>query len=195
MKSIEVKTPETKHKIHPLITKRWSARAFSNKQITKEDLFTLFEAAAWSASSMNEQPWLYQYAFKTDQGNFNKYWECLLSGNQPWAKDGSVILLSLARKNFIYKNGFNRHHMHDVGAANTQLLLQAASMDIYGHMMGGFDMQKTIETFNIPDDLEPVCFIVLGYLNDAETLEEPFKTRELTPRSRKAVDEFVKEGL
>ena len=48
--------------------------------------------------------------------------------------------------------------MHDVGAANTQLLLQAAHQEIYGHIMGGFDMDKTIETFDIPENLEPVCF-------------------------------------
>lgn len=83
--------------------------------------------------------------------------------------------------------------MHDAGAANTQLLLQAAHQDIYGHMMGGFDMEKTIETFNIPENIEPVCFMVLGYLDKAETLEEPFKSRETAPRNRKSVEEFATE--
>jgi len=35
--------------------------------------------------------------------------------------------------------------------------------------------------------------MVLGYLDEAETLEEPFKSRETAPRNRKPVDEFVTE--
>jgi len=31
----------------------------------------------------------------------------------------------------------------------------------------------------------------LGYLTDAETLEEPFKTRELTPRTRNPISQFA----
>jgi len=191
MDTTSIKTQNVPSNIHPLLAKRWSARAFSNKTIEKEKLKTVFEAATWAASSMNEQPWLYHFAIKADTKAFNKFWSCLLPGNQPWAKNAAVIILSLAKKNFAHKNRPNRHALHDVGAANSQLLLQAAHYDIYGHMMGGFDMDKTIETFNLPDDVEPVCFMVLGYLDKPETLEEPFKSREVEPRSRKTLEEVV----
>lgn len=193
MKSIEIKTQNTPQEVHQLLTKRWSARAFSDQKISANNLKSLFEAAAWSASSMNEQPWKYLYASRNNSKQFKKFFDCLMVGNQKWANKADVLILSLAQKNFTRTNSFNRHFLHDAGAANTQLLLQAASLDIYGHMMGGFDMEKTIATFNLPDDLEPVCFIALGYLDEAETLEEPFKTRELTERSRKSVSEFVTE--
>jgi hypothetical protein len=50
---------------------------------------------------------------------------------------------------------------------------------------------KTIETLNLDaEKLEPIAFLALGYLDEAEKLEEPFKTRELTPRSRKGVGEI-----
>lgn len=114
-----------------------------------------------------------------------------MAGNQPWAKNASVLLLSLARKNFASNGKPNRHAMHDVGASNTTLLLQAANMDIYGHMMGGYHHDATIEAFEIDEnEFEISCFIALGYLESPEALEEPFKTRELTARSRKDVKEI-----
>jgi len=47
------------HPIHELFVKRWSPYAFSDQPVPEEDLRSLFEAARWSASSFNEQPWGY----------------------------------------------------------------------------------------------------------------------------------------
>lgn len=192
LESIAAKEARTLHPVHDFIRHRWSARSFSERPIGQEELLTLLEAASWSASSMNEQPWVYLYAHRGEAA-FQRMYDCLLKGNR-WADGAAVILLSLARKNLSSKGEANRHAMHDVGAANTTLLLQAASIDIYGHMMGGFDMQKTIETFRIPEDFEVACFIALGYLDAPEKLEEPFRTREVTPRNRKPVDAFAFAG-
>lgn len=185
--------PQTKHEIHPLILDRWSARSFSEKPISSDTIEALFEAASWSASSMNEQPWEYLYA-QNGSDAFNTMIDCLMDGNQPWAKNGSHMILSLAKRKFEYKGRQNRHHMHDVGAANSALLMQAAHIDIYGHMMGGFHMDKTLQAFGInPEVYEVACFIVIGYLDTPEKLEEPFKAREIEPRSRKSVEEFTKK--
>lgn len=194
MKSLEIKKPNTEYKLSPIITKRWSARSFHEREISHEELMSLFEAASWSSSSNNEQPWVYVYATKSNPLEFHKFSECLMDSNKSWAQHASVIILSLARKNFVKYQTFNRHYMHDVGAANTTLLLQAAELNIYGHMIGGFHMEKTMETFQIPDDMEVACFIALGYLDTHEKLQEPYQTREITSRSRKTVAEFIHNG-
>ena len=187
------KQAKTKNNVHELIRKRWSARSFSEKEITQEELETIFEAAGWAFSSMNYQPWRYIYAFKKDEANFQKFVDCLSGGNAPWAKDSSVLLMSLVKKNF--DNGSpNPSALHDVGAANATLILQATSMKIYGRLMGAFDRVKAIEFLNIDtNEYEPVVFIALGYLDTPEKLNEPFKTREVTPRTRKAISEFASE--
>jgi nitroreductase len=190
-KSILVKKAKTSYPVHELITKRWSARSFSDDLVDSQKIYTFFEAASWAASSMNEQPWRYKFATRDDQTEFKKFHSCLFPGNKPWSANAAVIILSLAKKSFSRTGAANKHYFHDVGAANNNLLLQAASMDIYGHMMAGFDEKKTIETFNLPPDLEPVCFIVLGYLDQAEKLEEPYLSRELQERSRKRLEEII----
>lgn len=179
-----VKIASTTHDVHPLIRQRWSARAFEQTALTEAELLTLFEAASWTASSMNEQPWHFVYAHKGEPAH-QHFVDCLMVGNQLWAKDAPVLVLALARTAHAKDGSPNRFALHDVGAATTSLLIQAAAMGILGHIMGGYDLAKTKEVFDIQAPFEPVTFVALGRPGDAEQLQEPFRTRETTPRSRK----------
>lgn len=189
---MSIKIAKTEHPVIDVIKNRWSARSFSDKPISEKEMHTLFEAASWAFSSSNIQPWHFVYAHKEDKEAFDKLHGCLLGGNQPWTKNAAVLMAVLAHKKL--ENGHeNKAAKHDVGSANATLMLQATSMNIYGHVMGGFDANKAVETLNINTEVhEPVVFIALGYLDAAEKLEEPFKTRELTPRTRKPLVEIVK---
>ena len=62
--SIPKRTAETSVPIHPLISERWSPRAFANRPVEPEKLRALFEAARWAASSYNGQPWYFIVATK-----------------------------------------------------------------------------------------------------------------------------------
>ena len=172
------------------IRNRWSPRSFSDKQLSEEELNTLFEAASWAFSANNGQPWTYIYAFKGSEG-FEKLVDCLMPGNQLWAKNASVLMLNVANK--MMGERPNHSAKHDAGAANATLALQAISMGIYSHLMGGFSAEKAIEAFGIDTEKqEPIVMIALGYLGEAEKLEEPFLSRELAPRTRKSLEEFTK---
>jgi len=50
----------------PVIHHRWSPRSFAEKPVPSADLEKIFEAARWSASSYNEQPWRYLVGHKGD---------------------------------------------------------------------------------------------------------------------------------
>ncbi|OON70982.1 nitroreductase family protein [Hymenobacter sp. CRA2] len=188
------KPAQTHFPVADFIKHRWSPRAFTSQPIEDDALRTLFEAAAWAPSAMNEQPWQFIYAHREQTEAFQKVWNCLLPGNQPWAKNAAVLVIVLARKSFSSNGADNRHYLHDVGMATANLLLQAGTMGIHGHVMGGFDLAKTQQEFGLPTDLEPATFLALGYVGTAEQLEEPFRSRELAGRSRKPLDEFVFEN-
>lgn len=185
-----IKTATTEFPILEIIKNRWSARAFSDKTISEEQLNTLFEAASWAASANNEQPWEYVYAQKSSEG-FDKIWNCLAGGNQPWAKNADTLVVAMARKTYQANGKDNAWAQHDLGMANAHLFLQAISMEIYCHPMAGFDKDKIIDTLQLDNHQEPICVIALGFLADAETLEEPFRGRELTARKRKALTDFT----
>ena len=178
-------------KIADIISSRWSPRAFTDDSLTEEDINSLFEAARWAPSSMNEQPWRYIYARKEDAENFAELLDCLVPGNQEWARNASVLILSIARRNFDYKNLPNRHAIHDLGAANLLICLQANEMGFQAHQMGGFNMNKTLEKFSLESDkYEPVSFIAVGKEGDATSLPEDLRQREIAPRKRKSLNEI-----
>ncbi len=155
---------------------------------------TLFEAATWTASSSNSQPWVFGYAHRADEANFQRLLECLVPANQVWARHAAVLVVALARTTFPTGKP-NAWARHDVGAATTTLLLQATAQGLSGHVMAGFEADHTRQAFALPPDVEPVTFTALGYQGSPEELEEPNRTREAAPRTRKPVSEIAFKGV
>ncbi|WP_201981762.1 nitroreductase family protein [Hymenobacter rubidus] len=180
----------TTYPVHELIRSRWSPRSYAATPVTQDALNQAFEAASWAFSAMNAQPWQYIYAHKSDAEAFQKILDTLMPGNQPWARNAPVLIIALANTRF--ENGQpNGAALHDLGAANATLFLEATALGLHGHVMGGFDREKVRREFNLPEGLEPAVIMALGYLGEAEQLEEPFLSREKAARSRKPVSEFV----
>ena len=180
--------------VHELIRNRWSPRAFSDKSVPAEILRSLFEAARWAPSSNNEQPWAYLVATKDDADNFAKMLGVLVEFNANWAKNAPVLALSVAHLKTQREGKPNRVALHDVGSATAQLTFEANSHGLLVHQMAGFDAEKARQTFAIPPDWEPVAAIAVGYPGDPESLSEKLRERELAPRTRKPLSEFVMTG-
>jgi nitroreductase len=180
--------------LHELIRNRWSPRAFSDKPVAPEVLRSLFEAARWAPSSNNEQPWAYLVAAKDDPENFGKMLGVLVEFNANWAKDAPVLALSVAHLKTQRDGKPNRVALHDVGSASAQLTLEANARGLQVHQMAGFDAEKARQTFAIPPDWEPVAAMAIGYPGDPESLPEKLRDRELAPRTRKPLGEFVMSG-
>ncbi|MEP2670119.1 MAG: nitroreductase family protein [Cyclobacteriaceae bacterium] len=188
---IERQLSKVEFPVNSLIEQRRSKRSFLNKPVEQEKISSLFEAARWAPSSMNEQPWSYLYATK-DQGElWNKLFDTLMEGNKIWVKDAPLLVLSLARKSFERNDRTNTTAKYDLGGANAFLSLQATEMGLNVHQMGGYDAQKVRLDFNVPDHYEIGVIMAIGYPGDPEQLPENLKQREVAPRRRKPQDEFV----
>ena len=85
----------------------------------------------------------------------------------------------------------NRHAFHDVGMALQNLAIQALTLDLYVHFMGGFSPDKARELFAIPPEHEATTMFAIGYQGDPETLPERQRENELTARTRRPLREFV----
>lgn len=188
------KQAATDHPVHEFIVRRWSPRAFSDKPVPPDVLRSLFEAARWAASSYNDQPWSYVVATKDDKENFSKMLSVLMDMNAVWAKQAPVLAISVARRTFKHNGAPNPVALHDLGAANAQLTMEATSRGLVVHQMAGFHHNKAREAFGIPEGWDPVSAIAIGYPGDPETLPEQLRKPELAARTRKPLSEFVMAG-
>jgi nitroreductase len=181
-------------KVLDAVAKRFSPRAYSSKNVEREKLLMVLEAARWSASSYNEQPWRFIVATKENPEAFAKMLSVANDWNQKWVKLAPVLILTVAKKTFSHNGNPSKHAWHDVGQAVATLALEAANHDLYIHQMGGIHADKAKELYNIPDDFDVVSLFTLGYLGDLKDLPEEFHKSEQRKRERKALTEVVFEN-
>jgi nitroreductase len=187
---MSIKIPTTLGPVIDPIKNRWSARSFSGNAILGSDMDTILEAGTWAFSAGNEQPWRYIVGHN-GTALFEQLWGLLNPGNQIWCKNAAVLMVTMVETTQARDGKPNDWAKHDLGAANYALTLQANSIGVYTHPMGGFDRVRAQAELQLPETIEPVAMMALGYLDAADKLPEPFLTRELTARSRKAVSEVV----
>ena len=183
--------------LHDIIGNRWSPRSFDpNKAIDTPTLTALLEAARWTPSCFNDQPWRFVVCRKQeDAAAWNELLGCLGEKNQLWAKNAPILILSVAMHNFGHNEKPNRWSPFDTGAACVSLCLQATAMGLVTHQMGGFDAEQTRQLFKLPDACTPMSVIAIGYQAEAERLPDDLKQKELSERSRKPLNECFYFGL
>lgn len=174
----------------PVILERWSPRAFADRDVSPADLKTIFEAARWAPSSFNEQPWRFVIGHRNSE-TYKKIADALVPFNQAWALNAPVLILGVARTRFSHNDAPNNYAIHDLGAADGFITLQAASMGIATHQMAGFDQAKARAAFQIPEIYAIGSVMALGYQGDPSTLGEHYQAQEQSPRSRKPLSEIV----
>ena len=185
------KSSEFESPIIEVIRNRRSRRAFADQPVEKEKIASLFEAARWAPSSVNEQPWIYLYATKEQPDLWGKIFTTLTEGNKVWVKNVPLLIASFVRTNFIRNDRPNAAARYDLGGANAFLSLQATHLGLNVHQMGGFDPEKLVANLNVPMIYEPVIILAVGYPGEIESLPENLQLRERAPRERYVQQEFV----
>jgi len=182
--------------IDKTLAERWSGRAYdAAKTVSQEQIIALLEAARWAPSCFGDQPWRFIVWDKTtDPASWQQAFDCLVPGNQAWVKDSPVLLVALADSLFNHNGKENRFGQYDTGAASENLCLQATAMGLMAHQMGGFDANKTRETFAIPEQYALMAMISVGYPADVSTLTGEVLERETAPRTRRPLGELFFKG-
>jgi nitroreductase len=178
-------------KIHELIKERYSTVVFSSKHVEDNKLKLLFEAARWAPSAFNEQPWRFILGIKGKDDNYEMIYNCLMEANRNWAKYAPVLVLSMSLKNSTVTGKPNRFAQYDTGMAVGNLLAQATSLDLFVHQMGGYNVNKARELFNLGDEYELMASMAIGYKGDVNLFPGDLKERESKKRYRKPLDEIL----
>jgi nitroreductase len=88
----------------------------------------------------------------------------------------------------------NPYAGYDLGQAVAHLSIQASALGVSVHQMAGFDHEKARVAFDLPEGFDPMTVFALGYDGEPDLLPGELRERELSPRVRKPLGEFVFNG-
>jgi nitroreductase len=178
--------------IERFLLDRWSPRAMSGEEISREELMRLFEAARWAPSSFNAQQWRALYARRGTE-SWQTFFDLLVEANRAWAKNAAVLVVFISRKVFDYNNEPSVTHSYDAGAAWENFALQGFQQNLVVHGMEGFDYEQARRELRIPDEFQVEAMAAVGRPGSKEMLPEKLRTRE-SPNDRRKLAESVFEG-
>ncbi|MFP4544850.1 MAG: nitroreductase family protein [Candidatus Kapaibacterium sp.] len=181
------KRAKTVQPIDDVIAKRWSPRSFDpSKKVSRDQVLSLCEAGRWAPSCFGDEPWRFiVWDRHHDYDKWLKAFNCLGEWNRGWVKNTPILLAAMAGSKFRKNGDFNRWGMYDTGAASENICLQATSMGLMAHQMGGFDKDKLRLEFSIPDRFIPMAMIAVGYQAEPVLLDEEYRKSEIAERFRR----------
>ncbi|MDA8887121.1 nitroreductase family protein [Pontimonas sp.] len=174
-----------------VLEQRWSPRAFDRDEVLdKNRLGPAFEAARWSPSSGNSQPWTFMVGFRGDDV-FQTIVGTMASGNQVWAEHAGAVVANIA--SVVDAEGNPQSHaVYDLGQAVAHFSVQATAEGLMVHQMGGFDAQTLGRELELDSAQRVVTLMAIGSMGDPAELPEKLQLREAQPRSRKSLSEIVR---
>lgn len=174
--------------IHTLLQNRWSGRAFDpSRTIEAEKLAALAEAARWAPSSMNAQPWRFTAVVRGQDSAWDAVKGTLAASNQAWADQAPLLLVVAADTQFADGKP-NRWAAYDTGAAMMALSIEATSLDLMVHQMGGFNPERLREVLDMPSDWELLSVAAIGYQLPKDQVPDALVEREFAPRVRQPLE-------
>lgn len=172
--------------IHPLLAARWSPRAWTDEDVSDEDLASLLEAARWAPSWGNVQPARY-VVVRRGTPEHERLIPLLSRGNQAWAPNAPVLLLGCA---VVEKDDGspNDYALHDLGQASAHLTFEAAARGLHVHQMAGFDADGVHAAFRLPADTVVATLIAVGHAGDPASLDDRLREKEERVRTRRSTE-------
>lgn len=186
-----VRTAETSSPILEVLAERWSPRSYNTDiAIDEAALTSILEAARWSPSAANSQPWRFIVG-RRGTATFDKILANLVGFNQAWAGKAAALIVNIAETKDADGNA-RPWADYDLGQASAHLSVQAHAEGLYIHQMGGIDADGLRAAFDLPENLNAVTVSALGVLDTPEALgNEVLIEREVARRERFALDEIV----
>jgi len=188
-----------------IIKKRRSIRSFKSDPVPEEDLEKILDSARWAPSSANSQPWdivvVKEQAKKEQiQKSVEKVIERIKELRDfPFLKtftahymlEAPVQLVVVGDPRFKYVSMMHSVEPNveqfafwgSVSMAIQNMLLTAAALDLGSVVFTNFYPEEVKSLLNIPDRLQVVCILPVGYPNE-----------EKEPPVRRSLNDFVHWG-
>ncbi|MFJ4254450.1 nitroreductase family protein [Microbacterium sp. NPDC090003] len=185
-----VRTAPTEHPVLEVLAERWSPRAFdAENAIDEAKLAASLEAARWTPSANNSQPWRFIVA-RRGTALHAQVVDSLVGFNQAWAVNAAVLVVAVAET--ATEDGTPiTHALYDLGQAVAHFSVQAHHEGLLVHQMSGFDPEAVREFADLEPRFSAVTVFAVGEFGDVTALPEVLQQRETAPRVRRPIAETV----
>jgi nitroreductase len=141
-----------------VIFTRRSIRQYTDKAVSQEDLQTILDAGMNAPSANNRQPW--QFIIVDDRDKLNKIMEI-----HPYSRMLAQAPLAIVVCGDTNVSG--SYWQQDCSAATENILLAAHALGLGTVWLGVYPREQRVNgikfLFNIPDHIQPLNVIALGY--------------------------------
>src|SRR3954452_10568101 len=119
---------------------RWSPTAWDSAHvIEKADVERLVDAARWSPSAGNSQPWSFVTALRDDDVH-RRLVPLLAGSSRRWAPDAALLVVNVCHR-YVEDTQWDSSEFaeYDLGQSVAHMTIQAQSMDLYTRQFRAFD--------------------------------------------------------
>ncbi len=142
-----------------IIRKRTSTRKFKDKKLEKEKLDKILEAGRVAPTAKNKQP---QKIFVVESEVGLKK----IDKASPCRYNAPVVLMVCSDKSIAFhKENYSTYEM-DATIVTTHMMLEATNVEVENIWIEMFDQNILKKEFNLDENLEVICLLMLGYQSD-----------------------------
>ncbi len=161
-----------------LAKKRYSVRAYKNQPVEEDKLMAVLEAGRIAPSAVNFQPW--HFIVVKDAEYINAFYEVY---HREWFKQAPLYIVVCGDHKQAWKRKADGKDHADIDAsiAIDHMTLAATDLGLGTCWICNFEVEKCREKLDLPEKIEPIAILSLGYPEGDEIPE----------KKRKAMDEIV----
>ena len=148
-----------------IIKKRQSVRSYLDREIPEELLNKVLEAGRLAPSATNRQPWKF-IVVKDKELKKQLVPACK---NQRFVGEASVVIVGCATDPSYKMGNGDYSYSVDLAIALDHISLQATDLGLGTCWIGAFYQDKVKEALDIPEDLNVVALMPLGYPKELGT--------------------------
>ena len=145
-----------------LAADRYSVRSYSARPIEPEKMERILKAGQLAPTAVNFQPQKI-YVLKSPEA-IGK-----IRSLTRFAYDAPVVLLVCADKTKVWRSpsehGYDTGEM-DASIVCTHMMLEAWALGIGSVWVRGFDSRQVAKVFDLPEQVQPICLLPIGYPSD-----------------------------
>ncbi len=145
-----------------LAKKRFSSRSYSPEKVDRDLLLSVLNAGRIAPSAANKQPWI--FILVTDPESLRK-----LAGiyDRSWFETAPAAIVICGDHRQSWKRSDGKDHCDiDIAIATDHITLAATDYGLATCWICNFDKEKCAEVVNLPDHLEPIVILSIGYALD-----------------------------